>query len=145
MSFPSSAPSPDTRKLYPLYLCLLCFMLYISALGARDFWAPVEPRYAEIARVMFSKNEWVVPTINGDLYTDKPILYFWLVLLVARVFGAVNEWTVACPPPWAASDLFSQPTFWVEISSTAGRDLSPPRYWRPPCGWSGKRAGRMST
>ena len=72
-------------------------MLYISALGARDFWAPVEPRYAEIARVMFSKNEWVVPTINGDLYTDKPILYFWLVLLVARVFGAVNEWTVRLP------------------------------------------------
>ena len=72
-------------------------MLYISALGARDFWAPVEPRYAEIARVMFSKNEWIVPTINGDLYTDKPILYFWLVLLGARVFGAVNEWTVRLP------------------------------------------------
>ena len=97
MSFPSSALGPDTQKLYPLYLCLLCFMLYISALGARDFWAPVEPRYAEIARVMFSKNEWIVPTINGDLYTDKPILYFWLVLLGAKVFGAVNEWTVRLP------------------------------------------------
>ena len=72
-------------------------MLYISALGMRDFWAPVEPRYAEIARVMFSKNEWIVPTINGDLYTDKPILYFWLVLFSARVFGAVNEWTVRLP------------------------------------------------
>jgi 4-amino-4-deoxy-L-arabinose transferase-like glycosyltransferase len=35
-------------------------MLYISALGMRDFWAPVEPRYAEIARVMFSKNEWII-------------------------------------------------------------------------------------
>ena len=97
MSFPSSAPSPDTQKLYPLYLCLLCFMLYISALGMRDFWAPVEPRYAEIARVMFSKNEWIVPTINGDLYTDKPILYFWLVLIGAEIFGAVNEWTVRLP------------------------------------------------
>ena len=86
MSFPSSAPSPDTQKLYPLYLCLLCFMLYISALGMRDFWAPVEPRYAEIARVMFSKNEWIVPTINGDLYTDKPILYFWLALISAQNF-----------------------------------------------------------
>jgi 4-amino-4-deoxy-L-arabinose transferase-like glycosyltransferase len=72
-------------------------MLYISALGMRDFWAPVEPRYAEIARVMFSKNEWIVPTINGDLYTDKPILYFWLALIGAKIFGAVNEWTVRLP------------------------------------------------
>jgi len=72
-------------------------MLYISALGARDFWAPVEPRYAEIARAMFVKREWIVPTINGDLYTDKPILYFWLALIGARVFGAVNEWTVRLP------------------------------------------------
>jgi 4-amino-4-deoxy-L-arabinose transferase-like glycosyltransferase len=97
MSFPSSALGPDTQKLYRLYLCLLCVMLYISALGARDFWAPVEPRYAEIARVMFSKNEWIVPTINGDLYTDKPILYFWLALIGAKIFGAVNEWTVRLP------------------------------------------------
>ena len=72
-------------------------MLYISALGMRDFWAPVEPRYAEIARVMFSKNEWIVPTINGDLYTDKPILYFWLALIGAKIFGVVNEWTVRLP------------------------------------------------
>lgn len=66
-------------------------------MGARDFWAPVEPRYAEIVRVMFAKNEWTVPTINGTLYTDKPILFFWLALLGAKIFGAVNEWTVRLP------------------------------------------------
>ena len=72
-------------------------MLYISALGMRDFWAPVEPRYGEIARAMFVKREWIVPTINGDLYTDKPILYFWLALIGAKIFGGVNEWTVRLP------------------------------------------------
>jgi len=57
----------------------------------------VEPRYGEIVRVMFLKGEWIVPTINGDLYTDKPILYFWLALLGAKIYGAVNEWTVRLP------------------------------------------------
>jgi 4-amino-4-deoxy-L-arabinose transferase-like glycosyltransferase len=46
---------------------------------------------------MFEKNEWIVPTVNGALYTDKPILYFWLVLLFSKITGAVNEWTVRLP------------------------------------------------
>src|SRR5947208_9359549 len=93
----SSFPNLDTRYQYPLYLCLLAGLIFLPFLGARDFWAPVEPRYAEIARVMFIKREWIIPTVNGDLYTDKPILYFWLVLIVSKIAGSVNEWTVRLP------------------------------------------------
>jgi 4-amino-4-deoxy-L-arabinose transferase-like glycosyltransferase len=84
-------------KKHLLYLAGLSLLLYLPGLGARDFWAPVEPRYAEIARVMFANGEWIVPRVNGELYTDKPILYFWLVLIAANVAGAVNEWTVRLP------------------------------------------------
>jgi 4-amino-4-deoxy-L-arabinose transferase-like glycosyltransferase len=87
----------SNEKYYPFFLVLLCAVLYLTALGSRDFWAPVEPRYAEIARVMFIKGEWIVPTVNGDLYTDKPILFFWLVLIVSKLAGSVNEWTVRLP------------------------------------------------
>ena len=57
-------------------LIILSLSLFFPFLGARDFWVPVEPRYAEIVRIMFTKGEWIVPTVNGQLYTDKPILYF---------------------------------------------------------------------
>jgi 4-amino-4-deoxy-L-arabinose transferase-like glycosyltransferase len=87
----------ENRKDFPVYLLGLALLLFVPGLGARDFWAPVEPRYAEIVRVMFAKGEWVVPTVNGELYTDKPILYFWLVLFASKLFGAVNEWTVRLP------------------------------------------------
>jgi len=87
----------SNEKYYPLFLMLLGAVLYLTGLGTRDFWAPVEPRYAEIARVMFIKGEWIVPTVNGDLYTDKPILFFWLVLIVSKLAGSVNEWTVRLP------------------------------------------------
>jgi 4-amino-4-deoxy-L-arabinose transferase-like glycosyltransferase len=85
------------RNNHPLLLFLLTAVLYFTGLGARDFWAPVEPRYAEIARVMFAKSQWIVPTINGDLYTDKPILYFWVALVASKALGSVNEWTVRLP------------------------------------------------
>ena len=90
-------PSWIEERRYPLYLLLLCGVLFLPGLGARDFWAPVEPRYAEIARIMFAKGEWIVPRVNVELYTDKPILYFWLVLVASNIAGSVNEWTVRLP------------------------------------------------
>jgi 4-amino-4-deoxy-L-arabinose transferase-like glycosyltransferase len=82
---------------WPFFLCALTLLLFVTGLGRRDFWAPVEPRYAEIIRVMFAKGEWIVPTVNGEIYTDKPILYFWLALIASKIAGGVNEWTVRLP------------------------------------------------
>jgi len=79
------------------FLFVFSLLLYITFLGSRDLWAPVEPRYGEIARVMFSRGEWLVPTVNGELYTDKPILFFWLVLAFSHLFGGINEWTLRLP------------------------------------------------
>ena len=87
----------DDRRYYPFLLLALGLVLFFPGLGARDFWAPVEPRYAEIVRVMFSKSQWIVPTVNGEPYTDKPILYFWVSLVAAKLAGGVNEWIVRLP------------------------------------------------
>lgn len=81
----------------PFLLIGFSALLYLFGLGWRDLWAPVEPRYAEIARIMFANDEWIVPRVNGEIYTDKPILYFWLVLLASKPFGAVNEWALRLP------------------------------------------------
>jgi 4-amino-4-deoxy-L-arabinose transferase-like glycosyltransferase len=108
------------HKRYLILLCILAGLLHFPALGSRDFWAPVEPRYAEIARVMFAKGEWIVPKVNGELYTDKPILYFWLVLIASKIVGAVNEWTVRLPLALAGVGL-------VLVTYVLGRDFFSPR------------------
>jgi 4-amino-4-deoxy-L-arabinose transferase-like glycosyltransferase len=82
---------------YSYYLFAFTLLLFFTGIGDRDLWAPVEPRYAEIVRIMFAKGEWVAPTINGDLYTDKPIFYFWLALIASKLAGGVSEWTVRLP------------------------------------------------
>jgi 4-amino-4-deoxy-L-arabinose transferase-like glycosyltransferase len=87
------------RKPYLGTFALVVFtaLLFLPGLGARDFWAPGEPIYAEIIRVMYDRSEWLVPMLNGQLYADKPILYFWLALIVSKIAGGVNEWTVRLP------------------------------------------------
>jgi 4-amino-4-deoxy-L-arabinose transferase-like glycosyltransferase len=102
------------------YLLLLTLLLFFTGLGGRDFWAPVEPRYAEIVRIMFAKDDWIVPTVNGDLYTDKPILYFWLVLIASHIAGQVNEWTLRLPAALAGIGF-------VWTTYLLGRDFYGPR------------------
>ena len=87
------------RKPYlgPLALAVFTVLLFLPGLGARDFWAPGEPIYGEVIRVMYEKNDWLVPMLNGQLYADKPVLYFWLALIVSKIAGGVNEWTVRLP------------------------------------------------
>ena len=106
----------SSEKRYTWVLLILSLLLFCPFLGSRHLWAPVEPRYAEIARVMLTKGEWIIPTINGDLYTDKPILYFWLVLVGSKLAGSVNEWTLRLPSALSAVGL-------VLTAYFLGRDL----------------------
>ncbi len=81
----------------PLFLCAVSALLFLPGLGSRDFWAPGEPIYGEVIRVMFKKGDWLIPTLNGELFSDKPALYYWLALIVSRLAGGVSEWTVRLP------------------------------------------------
>jgi 4-amino-4-deoxy-L-arabinose transferase-like glycosyltransferase len=105
---------------FPFILVILSSLLFFFALGSRDFWAPVEPRYAEIVRVMFAEGEWIVPTVNGDAYTDKPMLFFWLALMASNLCGGVSEWTVRFPAALGGVGFILSTYFF-------GRDLFTPR------------------
>jgi 4-amino-4-deoxy-L-arabinose transferase-like glycosyltransferase len=61
---------------------------------------PDESRYAEIAREMTLRGEWVVPYLQGEPYLDKPPLLYWLVGLSYRVFG-VHDWAARLVPALA--------------------------------------------
>lgn len=72
-------------------------LLFFIALGARDLWNPNEPIYGQAVAEMTARGDWLVPTVNGKVFAEKPILYYWMALLSARVFGGVNELTLRIP------------------------------------------------
>lgn len=49
-----------------------------------------EPRYAQAAREMMERRDWVLPTFNGQPRYAKPVLFYWLLIGAYKVFG-VNE------------------------------------------------------
>jgi 4-amino-4-deoxy-L-arabinose transferase-like glycosyltransferase len=58
---------------------------------------PEEARYAEIPRQMLLHGDWLVPTLNGQPYLDKPPLMYWLVMSAYSAFG-VNDWAARLIP-----------------------------------------------
>ncbi len=70
---------------------LLVLFTYTPSVWLRDAWNPDEPRYAEVAREMVSRGEYVLPRLNGEVYAEKPPLYFWLSILAARLTGIPLE------------------------------------------------------
>lgn len=80
---------------------LLAAVLFLWQLGGHDLWAPDEPYFAEGAREMVVDGQWAVPHVNGEVTTDKPPLFFWLIALLSLVAGEVNSWTARLPSVFA--------------------------------------------
>ncbi len=80
-----------------LLLALLGSVVFLPWLGTRDLWNPDEPRYAEVAREMRLSGDWLVPRYNGEIYTQKPPLFFWAINLAASATGALDETAVRLP------------------------------------------------
>lgn len=49
-----------------------------------------EAKNAQCAREMLQRGDWIVPTFNHELRTDKPPLHYFFMMLAYKVFG-VNE------------------------------------------------------
>jgi len=49
-----------------------------------------EPRYAQAAKEMMLRGDWVLPTFNGQPRYAKPVMFYWLLIAAYKIFG-VNE------------------------------------------------------
>lgn len=81
---------------------LLAALLFFWNLGRHDLWAPDEPYFAEGAREMVVDGHWAVPHVNGEVTTDKPPLFFWLIALLSLPLGGVSALSARLPSALAA-------------------------------------------
>ncbi|MCI0568288.1 MAG: glycosyltransferase family 39 protein [Acidobacteria bacterium] len=84
------------RRLF-LALMAACLVLFSFQIGNHDFWDPDEPRYAGVARNILESGDWIRLTDNGEAYTQKPPLFFWILAAAAKLGGGLNETTSRIP------------------------------------------------
>lgn len=69
-------------------IAALAIALMAPQLALRDLWGPDETRFAEVAREMAARGDYLVPHLNGAIYAEKPPLHFWLAAALRPLFGA---------------------------------------------------------
>src|SRR5882757_4111318 len=89
----------DRNKLLAMQLALVlgvCYFFFFFGLGAFGLTGADEPRYAQIAREMLARHDWIVPTLNGSPWLEKPALLFWKMMNSYSIFG-VSDWAARIP------------------------------------------------
>src|SRR6202161_135733 len=79
-----------------LLLAGFCAFLFLYGLGQFGLIGADEPRYAQVAREMLERHDWITPALGGRPWLEKPPLYYWQAMLSYSVFG-VSDWAARLP------------------------------------------------
>jgi len=79
-----------------LLLAGFCGFLFFYGLGQFGLIGADEPRYAQVAREMLQRHDWITPVLYGKPWLEKPPLYYWQAMLAYSIFG-VSDWAARLP------------------------------------------------
>ncbi|MFC2124455.1 ArnT family glycosyltransferase [Bacteroidota bacterium] len=81
----------DKKQKYFLIVIILFLLGSLFAnLGIYPLYHE-EPRRGLIALEMIFSDNWIVPTIHGEFYYNKPPLYNWMLIFSYKLFGTYTE------------------------------------------------------
>jgi 4-amino-4-deoxy-L-arabinose transferase-like glycosyltransferase len=64
-----------------LLLAGFCAFLFFYGMGQFGLIGADEPRYAQVAREMLERHDFITPVLNGHPWLEKPPLYYWQAML----------------------------------------------------------------
>ena len=79
-----------------LLIGVFCGFFFFYGLSAVGLLGADEPRYAQVAREMLARGDWVTPTLWGKPWLEKPPLFYWGALISYWLLG-VRDWAARVP------------------------------------------------
>jgi len=80
--------TPTWRQWAPVgVIVAFSIVIFFGALGEAPYWDRDEPRNAGCAAEMMARGDWIVPTFNDQIRTQKPVLLYWLMIGAYQLFG----------------------------------------------------------
>lgn len=79
---------PHNKKL--IFFLLIYLLLSVSTIGYTPVFESTEARYAEIAREMLEKGNYIEPYFNGIKHFHKPPFTYWMIAAGLKLFGINN-------------------------------------------------------
>jgi 4-amino-4-deoxy-L-arabinose transferase-like glycosyltransferase len=86
----------ESVRIFPVVAFLVAAWMIFFRLGGLPLMEPDEGRNAEVAREMMVSGAWLVPTLDGLPYLDKPAFFFRCAAISLSLFG-VDEAAARLP------------------------------------------------
>lgn len=96
-----------------LLLLAFCGFLLFYGLGSFGLVGADEPRYAQIAREMLDRSDWITPTLNGKPWLEKPVLYYWEAMVSYRLGSGASDKAARMPSAFDAALLVAAIYFFL--------------------------------
>jgi 4-amino-4-deoxy-L-arabinose transferase-like glycosyltransferase len=94
---PSAKAESSSRLATDIFLLAgFCGFLFFFGLSYFGLVGADEPRYAQVAREMLNRHDWITPTLGGKPWLEKPVLYYWQAIIAYHIFG-VSDWAARIP------------------------------------------------
>ena len=101
---PATITDRTRRATETLTLIAFCGFLFFAGIQLIGLVGADEPRYAQVAREMLARHDWVTPFLYGHPWLEKPPLYYWFTMLAYKAMGEVSD-TAARLPAAALTSL----------------------------------------
>jgi 4-amino-4-deoxy-L-arabinose transferase-like glycosyltransferase len=98
--FPGRADANNALRVRSLLFVVGVAAVVIFPCLNFHLFEPDEGRYAQIPKEMLARGDWLIPTLQGEPYLDKPPLFYWLVMFAYRAFGTA-DWVARLVPATA--------------------------------------------
>lgn len=93
------------QRAAPIALAILLLSVLLSPLR-RELLVGDETKYSQVVREMRAGSV-IVPTLEGEPFTHKPPLHFWLMASLTYVFGPYSIWPFVLPSLFAFALLLT--------------------------------------
>ena len=87
------------------FLMAVTAIIYIGSAWIPALLDDADSFYAEVAREMNVRLDWITPYANELRFLEKPPLFYWLISLSYKVFGSTDAFTARLPTALAVMGL----------------------------------------
>jgi len=86
-----------SRRNLLLALTVVIALATIASPFQRDLFVGDETKYSQVIHEMRQNGQFLVPTLEGNLYTHKPPGHFWMIWALTQVFGENSTFPFVIP------------------------------------------------
>jgi 4-amino-4-deoxy-L-arabinose transferase-like glycosyltransferase len=92
-------------KLFNITYCIVFLgsvLIYFWGIWSIPTLSHNEARRMVVVQEMLANHNWLIPTLNGEIYLAKPPLFYWLAALLGMLFQTTAEWVMRLPSALSA-------------------------------------------